>query len=230
MDNIYEKSLIPKEGIIYKENPETGIINIDIKLERVNNGGVFEWEDMIVCNRIIGDCFIKKDVKSIINIGSGVGTFEFYNAPKHADVTFTACEMDVKSTEWARNHRAMPNVDYCISDMASLQPAKYDMAISIDVLEHVKDYPRFLRDFSKLSDYAIISTPNRDRSVSEIKRPSYVHHVREFNSGELYYVLKTFYEEVRIYSLRDRDGDEGIVEIGLYSVYDKLIAECKNTY
>ncbi len=77
----YIKKRIGKRGIQYSFNPETGIINIDLKLERVKNDGCFVWEDMIVLNQVIGMKFIGMDqtIKNIVNKGSGVGTFENEN-------------------------------------------------------------------------------------------------------------------------------------------------------
>ncbi len=224
--SIYNDKVIGKEGVIYNENTETGLINIDIKLDRVKNGGCFEWEDMINCNKAIGKRFITDDIKNIIDIGSGVGTFEYNNAPEHANVHFIASEMDEKSTEWVKQNRPMPNVEYCTSSMEELKGRNFDMAVTIDVLEHVRDYRQFLEEFSKLSDYAVISTPNRDRSITEISGPTYKHHVQEFNAGELFFILKMFYKDVQLYSFPDPYKEE-LVKVGLYSTYYKLVAVCR---
>lgn len=224
---LYNDKTVSSEGILYEFNNETGIINIDIKLERVKNGGCFEWEDMIVCNQTLGKHFISTDIKSIINIGSGVGTFEAQNAPAYPNVTFYASEMDEKSTQWAKENRMFSNVKYCSDSMTKLlsEEMKYDMAICIDVIEHVKDYKKFLDEFSQLANKAIISTPNRDRSVEAIYKPPYEHHVQEFNAGELFFILKMYYSDVKLYSMPNV-LETNIVEVGLYSQYDKLIAVC----
>ena len=121
----------------------------------------------------------------------------------------------------------MPNVEYCTSSMDELKGRKFDLAVTVDVLEHVKEYKQFLEEFSKLSDYAVISTPNRDRSITELSKPTYEYHVQEFNAGELYFILKMFYKDVQLYSFPD-PYKEDLVKVGLYSSYYKLVAVCRN--
>ncbi|WP_022756264.1 hypothetical protein [Butyrivibrio fibrisolvens] len=228
-EEIYNTDIIPKEGIFYTENKEIGLGNIEIKLERLNRGEVFEWENMIVLNRAIGRHFITDEIKSVVNIGCGVATFEYNNASNHPEIQFIASEMDEKSTEWNKDNRPLDNVSYCTSSMDELLSGgkKYDMAVTIDVLEHVKEYKPFLEEFSKLSDYAVISTPNRERSITELSKPTYDHHVQEFNAGELYFILKMFYSDVKLYSLPNIYDEKIIKEVGIYSTYHNLIAVCR---
>ena len=230
--SIYNSNLISQCGYKYKGNEnELGCGNIEIKLERVKNGGVFEWEDMINCNKVIGMNFLN-GVKNIVNIGSGVGTFEYYNAKIYPNINFLASEMDQSSTRWVIENRNIQNVTYCdysIEEILEKYPQKFDLAISIDVIEHIKDYKSFLDKFVQLSDYAIIATPNRDRyyKKEEIVAPPYKYHTQEFDAGELYFILKMYYKDVKLYSLPDPLKTE-IVEVGICSSYEKLIAVCKN--
>ena len=231
LTRLYNNYLSP-EGYKYKGNEEElGLGNIEIKLERVKNGGAFEWEDMIVANKAIGSHFLNNK-KTVVNIGSGVGTFEYYNAPICPQVHFLASEMEKASTKWAIENRNMQNVTYCdysIKEILEKYPQKFDLAISIDVIEHIKDYKAFLDAFVQLSDYAIIATPNRDRysDKDSLIKPPYIYHTQEFNAGELYFILKMYYKDVKLYSLPDPLKPK-IVEVGIYSSYEKLIAVCKN--
>lgn len=219
---------IPREGYKYIGNKEEiGLMNLNIRFNREK----FEWEDMIVTNKVVGANFLN-DINSVINIGSGVGTFEYYNAPIYPQVHFLASEMEKASTQWAIENRSMQNVTYCdysIKEILEKYPQKFDLAISIDVIEHIKDYKAFLDEFIQLSDYAIVATPNRDRyyKKEDIIAPPYKYHTHEFNAGELYFILKMYYKEVKLYSLPDPLKSK-IVEVGIYSSYEKLIAVCKN--
>lgn len=225
---IYRNQRIPSQaGIFYQLNSESGLIDI----EERDNEGKFEYDDMIVANQIIGNTWLTSNVKKVVNIGSGVGTFEFQNAPKHPDIQFLASEMDETSTEWAINNRPFPNVNYCKYDIDTiikqcLPKDKYDLAISVDVIEHVKDYKSFLDGFSQLADRAVISTPNRDRLSGQIDRPRYYAHVQEFDAGELFFILKMYYSKVELYSAPDILKAK-LVPVGLYSSYDKLFAYCE---
>ena len=227
--SIYNKWVIPDNGILIKENEEIGLGNIDIKLERVAKGGVFEHEDMIVANKAIGRHFLGNAHK-VVNIGSGVGTFEYYNAPLHKDVQFVASEFEIKSTKWTQENRQLDNVTYTSDDIQTLlqKYGKFDLAVSIDVIEHIKNYKSFLDEFSLLADKAVISTPNRDRykTLQELSHPPYPYHVQEFNVGELYYILKMYYSKVIIYSNKDPLSEE-LTEVGFYSEYEKLYAYCE---
>lgn len=224
---VYRSRMIPsRAGIFYKLNKEDGLIDI----EERNSHGHFEWPDMIVANQIIGNYFLTSGIQNVVNIGSGVGTFEYQNAAKHPDVLFTASEMDETSTAWAIKNRSFPNVHYCTDSMNMLikncPPQKYDLAVTIDVIEHVEDYKGFLDEFVQLADKAVISTPNRDRPSGQIYGPRYHCHVQEFDAGEFFFILKMYYKKVELFSAPDV-MKPNIVPVGLYSSYDKLFAYCE---
>ena len=191
-------------------------------------GGNFEQPDTIATNRAIGLKFLTGDIKRVVNIGSGVGTFENVNSKEHLDVEFLASEMDIKSTEWVKENRQFPNVRYCADSMTAIlmENPKFDLAVTIDVIEHVADYKSFLDEFVLLADKAVIVTPNRDRDFTQIKKPSYKYHVQEFNAGELYFILRMYYRKVELYSAPDIYKTD-LVPVGLYSTYHKLFAYCE---
>ena len=228
--SINNQNVLPADGIIYKENEEKGLANIEIKLERLANGGQFEHEDMVIANKAIGKHFLHNDIKKVVNIGSGVGTFEWYNAKEHPDIKFIASEFDEKSTQWVLDNRKLDNVIYCTDNIPTLlnKYGKFDLAINIDVIEHIKDYKSFLDEFSLLADKAIISTPNRDRykNIQDLVSPPYKWHTQEFNAGELYFILKMYYNKVTLYSLKN-PLDTELSQVGIYSGYEKLIAYCE---
>ena len=224
LHGIYRLRTVPcKAGIKYELNPEIGLMDIGSRLE-----SVFEYPDMIATNQTIGRYFLTSDIHRVINIGSGVGTFEQQIAPFHLDISFFACEMDVTSTKWAMENRPHQNVTYSVEDMSTIlkERPQFDLAVSVDVIEHVKDYKGFLDEFVMLADKAVIATPNRDRSFVQIKKPQYKFHVQEFNAGELFFILKMYYRKVELFSQPDILKTD-LVPVGLYSTYDKLFAYCE---
>ena len=229
-EGLYNKNIIPKSGFLYKGNPEWGFCSMSDRIE--DTDGQLEYGDMVITNQVIAKRWIDEKTKTVVNIGSGVGTFEFYNAPLFPDARFVASEFDKTELEWAKANRAMNNVVYGSETMPQLlkQYGKFDLAVSVDVLEHVADYKGFLDDFVKLSDRAVISTPNRDRYDEKEKliAPPYKQHVQEWNAGELYFILKMYYKNVKLYSLVDDYNSEELTEVGIYSYYNKLIAYCEN--
>lgn len=225
---VYRKRMIKnRAGVFYQLNNEEGLIDLD---ER-DAHGPFEWPDMIIANQAIGNMWLTPDIRSVINIGSGVGTFEDQNAKKNPTVQFLASEMDATSTEWAIKNRSYPNVKYCTDSMGEIikkcpPQQKYDLAVSIDVIEHVADYKSFLDEFAQLADKAVISTPNRDRPSGQISGPRYKGHVQEFDAGELFFILKMYYRKVELFSAPDVSKPE-LIPVGIYSSYDKLFAYCE---
>ena len=226
---IYRSKFIPNQsGVFYEMNEEAGLMDIDIRFKRLSHGEPFEFPDMIAANKAIGLNFLTEDIHNVINIGSGVGTFENINAPLYPQTNFLASEMDINCTEWVRNNRPFANVEYSTESIGDIlqHKGKFDLALSVDVIEHVKNYKEFLEEFSQLADRAVLTTPNRDRHVKQMKKPSYEYHVQEFNAGELYFILKMYYKRVVLFSAPDVLGTH-LVKVGLYSTYNKLFAYCE---
>ena len=84
---------------------------------------------------------------------------------------------------------------------------EFDVVVSIEVIEHIYDYHSFLLELSSVATKAIITTPNKNRNPfdSIINTPAYGEHCREWTAGEFYWVLRTFYKQVFLYSLPSLD-------------------------
>ena len=56
-----------------------------------------------------------------------------------------------------------------------------------------------------MSPKAIITTPNKDKSLEHAlaSPPIYYQHVREWDAGEFYWILKMFYKRVELYAMPD---------------------------
>jgi 2-polyprenyl-3-methyl-5-hydroxy-6-metoxy-1,4-benzoquinol methylase len=211
----------------YYENNEVGAKNLQVKLERVKNGGPFEWPNIIALNTAVASLI--NDSKKIVNIGAGTGIFEWV-ASKNSSALFVASEFDAECVNWCKQNRSRNNIVYCNDTIDALlaKYGKFDLAVSIEVIEHIKDYSKFLTSFSQLADNAIITTPNKARTENDLKAmpPKYYQHVREWTAGEFYWVLKTFYKHVSLYAMPDVYTPE-IVPINILSTMTPLIAVCK---
>ena len=226
---LYNQKYIPTEGIQYIGNDEIGLITLQDRYEQP----LFEYEDMVICNQAIGNKWIAElNPQSIINIGCGVGTFEHQNAARFPHTQFVASEFDTTSLNWAKENRSYSNVTYCTDAIQELLEAhsKFDLAVCIDVIEHIKNYKAFLDEFVLLSDRAVITTPNRDRYVEmeDLEKPPYLHHTHEWNVGEFYFILKMYYKYVYVFSIKDVYNFDEFTEVGIYSTYHKLYAYCSN--
>ena len=222
--------LIKEENIEYSENVEAGCINISIKKKRLEQGGPFEWPNMVSLNLAIIQ-FIDQE-KSIVTIGSGTGTFEWYAAEKYPNVKFISSEFDEECVEWCKKNRSRENITYTSLTMNELifQYKRFDLAVCVDVIEHINDYPVFLNSFSGLANYAIISTPNKARDFESYsaKSPKYYQHVREWTAGEFYWILRVFYDKVSLYAMPDPYEPE-VKRIGILSKMTPLIAVCEGS-
>lgn len=211
----------------YVENTEIGSENFVEKLARLERGEPFEWPNMVALNRALAQ-FIAP-ARSVVNIGAGTGTFEWL-ASLDSSVEFVASEFDRQCVDWCRAHRQRPNVEYCDETMARLldRDGGFELAVCVDVVEHVADYATFLSEFSALAPRAILTTPNKARSPGSLfaMPPVYPQHVREWTAGEFYWVLRLYYANVQILTLDD-PVTGSCREIGPDSTRTPLIAICE---
>lgn len=218
---------VPREGLRYCENAEVGPKNLQVKLERQKNGGPFEWPDIMALNQAVAG--LVGDATKIVNIGAGTGAFESF-AAKDTGRCFVASEFDSECVEWCKSNRSRPNVTYTSLTMGELlgKYGKFDLAVSIEVIEHVSEFAAFLTEFRQLADQAIITTPNRDRTLNHAlaSSPAYKQHVREWDAGEFYWILRVFYREVELYAMPDTVRP--VVErVGPLTSMSPLIAVCR---
>lgn len=209
----------------YQENLPTGPKNLSIKKDRIKNGGDFESSGMIFLNKVVAS--LVQGEKMIVNVGSGTGIFEMY-VPLVAGRKVISSEFDEECVDWCKKNRPKDNIVYCSLSIEELliEYGKFDLAVCVDVIEHVRDYSAFLREFVKLSERAIISTPNKARNFSALTStpPKYLYHVREWTAGEFFWILRNYYRKVDLYGVY---GDGSFKKVGLLSTAPKIVARCE---
>ena len=221
---------VPNEGIFYQGNQPAGYHNLSEKIARADKGGPFEWPNMVTLNKSIQA--LVGDARRVVVIGSGTGTFEWYctQSAGFEGVRFVASEFDSHCVQWCQENRAHDSIQYTSMRIPELleEFGRFDLVVTVDVIEHVDDYGAFLGDLKSLASRAIITTPNRDRdfnsSISD--KPGYYQHVREWNSGEFYWLLRTLYREVDLYAMPDV-YKIGLEPIGMLSTMTPLVAHCR---
>ncbi|MCK4817937.1 methyltransferase domain-containing protein [bacterium] len=228
-DAVYSKQ-IPSEGLEYHERKAVGFQNLSEKIKRQKEGGNFEWPHMIALNQAIAR-FIGRS-KRIVDIGAGTGIFEYFVSVDKS-LGLIASEFDEECVAWCKENRQRDNIIYGSLSMKELKEkyGLFDLAITVDVIEHVEDFRSFLADFSGLSNRAIITTPNRERNLASALagRPGYYQHVREWDAGELLWVLRNYYERVDLYSMPNPYVPT-VQKIGLMSTMTPLIAVCEGSF
>lgn len=195
----YQTSVGRLKSVPYYENPEYGPSNLVDKEKNLQKGGFFEWPNMVALNWAVAS-MVGND-KIIIELGSGTGCFA-YEAGADTNRTLLCLEADEGARNWAKKHRSRPNIVYDDLDIKTIS-TKYDLLVTIDVIEHIADYHDFLSQCSKISERAIITTPNRFRNNYNDIKPQYIQHVREWSAGEFYWILKNYWSKVELFSRPD---------------------------
>ena len=187
----------------YFERPESGAVNLDVKLQRVASGGPFEPVDVSMINSAAVS--LLHGERRILEVGSGTGMFAHRAGSAYPQSSITASEFDSQAVAWARAHRGLPNVTFCSLPLESIEERSFDVVVALEVVEHIADYGSFLGQLSRVALRALISTPNKNRSAldSVAATPEYDQHVREWTAGEFYWVLRIFYDSVELYTVAD---------------------------
>lgn len=209
----------------YRENAEAGPINLAEKVKRAASSGFFEWPNMVALNWTVAS--LVGTATSIAEIGGGTGCFA-HEAAADARRRVICADLDAEAIDWARQNRSRPNIHY-LSRILKPDDGPFDLVVAVDVIEHVADYPAFLRACTALAPRALITTPNRSRSpdANHNGPPQYWQHVREWTAGEFYWVLRAFYKEVRLLAMKDPHIPES-VPVDVDSKLTPLIADCRN--
>jgi spore maturation protein CgeB len=212
-----DKSLLP-----YIENVPSEGINWARK--RLKQGKPFEWPNMIALNQAVAGLIGPN--KRIIEIGGGTGYFA-YEAAQDPSRSIFCAEPDPDAIAFAKAYRSRPNIFYQQATFAELK-GQYDLVVAIEVIEHIYDYRTFLEKCVELAPCAILTTPNKNRepAAALASPPIYPLHVREWTAGEFYWVLRVFYQQVRLFAMPN-PYIPMCVPITVTSTMHPLIAVCE---
>lgn len=89
----------------------------------------------------------------------------------------------------------------------------FDLAISFQVIEHVVDVSRYLREIRRVcrpDATVLIVTPNRNHRVGDGERPWNRYHVREYSPEELAETLATVFPQAEIQGIHGSEPMERI--------------------
>lgn len=218
-----ERVYVGEQILPYQENPERKGVNM--AEVRLKNGDPLDWPNILALNWATTSLI--RDAKQIVEIGSGTGPFTEY-----ASLDPTRQIDCFEEDDFARNKaielRSKPNVNFYREYNANLRK-RYDLLVSVEVIEHVDDLGGFLSFCSSLSPRAIFSTPNRLalRGKDHEGPPPYSPHVREFTPGELYWLLRQHYKQVFLYHMPDVFVP-WLEPLTLSTQGTPIIAECLN--
>ena len=157
----------------------------------------------------------KNDLKPqrIVEIGCGVGgileTLRNELAP-HPDCV--GYEISPQAFDLAKN-RGKEGLDFRLGSPA-LGEEKFELALAMDVLEHVEDYLGFTRSLKSLARWKILHIP-LDLCVVSLARPIYLKMAREHVGHLHYFTLETALASVEQAGLKVEDWFFTSVELDL---------------
>jgi 2-polyprenyl-3-methyl-5-hydroxy-6-metoxy-1,4-benzoquinol methylase len=234
-----DKLSLRNEPPCYEERTEYGPSNLAVKLRRVAAGGPFEPLDVALVNKVA--LKLVGNVRSVLEVGSGTAMFASALAARRPDVYIKASEFDDATREWAQSNRGAANITFCRNSLSDFSNDEFDLAVALEVVEHIGDYASFLHGMSLVAPIAIISTPNKSRSAfdSVATTPTFGEHVREWNAGEFYWVLRVFWNNVELFTIpkierqvkrlaEDTNYEPTYSNAGLHCREHSLIAVCSN--
>jgi ubiquinone/menaquinone biosynthesis C-methylase UbiE len=134
---------------------------------------------------------------SVLDVGFGLG-YGLTILSIYAE-SVTGIDVDKKCVEYCqsslygRNPKLLCLQEYDGYDIP-FDDNHFDLVTCIDVLEHVENYERFLKELLRVSKKGVfISTPNRrPEYTNNDGSPKNYWHLREWSYGELFQILEKF--------------------------------------
>ena len=222
----------------YLERPESGPTNLEHKLARQAAGGPFEPVEIVLVNNAVLE--LAGPAATVAEFGSGTGYFAHRYATKNPRSSVKASEFHEPTRTWAAAQRAAPNLDYGRFPTGDFATGAVELAVAIEVIEHVADYAGLLGELARVSTRAIVTTPNRERSWRDrdVLTPRYGDHVREWSASEFLWVLRCFWDDVQMHGIKnfprslaalrnDAEFQPAAERLGHWSRSPQLIAVCR---
>lgn len=130
-----------------------------------------------------------KDRKNILDAGSGIGIYTFWLNKNYKDSNVLGTDIDRQklkiAKELVKNFKA-DRINFEIDDVTTPPKKKssFDLIVTIDVLEHVKDYKKVIKNFSQRltkGGYLYIHTPqaNQKRFFKSLENWEHESHEHE---------------------------------------------------
>ena len=222
---LYRSAPVPADSP-YREHPEFGPSNLQIKLDRLKQNQPFENPDILALNQAV--CSLLESEQTIAELGAGTGKFAMM-ASEHSNRFVLASEFDRVTWQWCMDHLPPRDNVRFLNGPIMPEDGPFDLVVAIEVVEHIADYRSFLETCARLAPRALITTPNRRRGAWAFTAgpPWFQEHVREWTAGEFYWVLRCFWEDVRLYGMPNA-LEARCVPINVDATASPLIADCRN--
>jgi hypothetical protein len=124
---------------------------------------------------------------TICEIGCGAGEILNQLSKYNSHINFCGYEISPQAFEICLK-KTKPNLSFKLLDLLSDSSSSFDIALAIDVFEHVEDYFGFLRKLREKAEYKIFHIP-LDLSVQTVLRSSSIIRGRK-TVGHIHYFTK----------------------------------------
>ncbi len=157
---------------------------------------------------------------TVLDAGSGFGQYDYYMARRHGDWHIKG--VDVKPEQIADCntffHRiGLKNTRFAEADLTAFsEPETYDLVLCVDVMEHIEEDRKVLRNFYqslKKGGMLLISTPS-DQGGSDVH-----HHHDHEESGEHSFIDEHVRDGYGIQEIADKMKDAGFSKTEVYYQY-----------
>lgn len=217
---------LAESAVPYVERAEFGASNLQTKLDNLKAGLPFEYPDIVNLNHAVV-LLLNGGNQRIVELGCGTGKFALAAAEEGRFVVASEC--DGMTYRWCLENLPKRDNLVFVNGPVPSDLCPFDVSVSIEVVEHVSDYVGFLNQLRSLAPHSLITTPNRKRSASEYHSgpPGYFKHVREWTAGEFYWVLRSFWDDVRLYALTSQT-EPRCIKVDVDTALSPLIADCRS--
>ncbi len=160
--------------------------------------------------------------KLVLDVGCGVG-YGSYELTKLGASFVNAVDIDKASIRYATKNYSNPKIRFEQSDALNLSFTNnsFDVIISMEVIEHVKNVNLFLREILRVlkpNGYCILSTPNR----LQYRAGTSLYHEKEFSVPELKKQLSAHGVFCKIYGQKIKSKKFVQEEIKYFNRYQRL--------